>query len=133
MRLDDSTYEYIKEEVTDLFVRYDVNCIPISGFEIATKMGMIPVPYSSLSTKKRDAAQNLSSDGFYFEPGDGKEYIYYNDAIGYERCNMTILHEIGHAVYGMWKGVRVGIIRTNGKIATVFPDSDQGLALKKRR
>lgn len=31
----------------------------------------------------------------------------------------------GKRVYGMYKGVRVGIIRTNGKIATVFPDSIQ--------
>ena len=31
----------------------------------------------------------------------------------------------GKRVYGMYKGVRVGIIRTNGKIATVFPDSVQ--------
>jgi hypothetical protein len=25
----------------------------------------------------------------------------------------------------MWKGVRVGVIRTNGIIATIFPDSNQ--------
>ena len=25
----------------------------------------------------------------------------------------------------MWKGVRVGVIRTFGKIATIFPDSNQ--------
>ena len=37
----------------------------------------------------------------------------------------------GKRVYGMYKGVRVGIIRTNGKIATVFPDSIQ--PVKRRR
>ena len=37
----------------------------------------------------------------------------------------------GKIVYGMYKGVRVGIIRTNGKIATVFPDSIQ--PVKRRR
>lgn len=31
----------------------------------------------------------------------------------------------GVAVFGMWKGVRVGVIRTHGKIATIFPDSKQ--------
>ncbi len=36
----------------------------------------------------------------------------------------------GKIVYGTYKGVRVGIIRTNGKIATVFPDSNQN---KRRR
>lgn len=39
----------------------------------------------------------------------------------------------GKAVYGVYKGVRVGVIRTNGKIATVFPDADQSSVLKKRR
>ena len=37
------------------------------------------------------------------------------------------------AVYGVYKSVRVGVIRTNGKIATVFPDADQSSVLKKRR
>lgn len=37
----------------------------------------------------------------------------------------------GKRVYGMYKGVRVGVIRTNGKIATVFPDSIQ--PAKRRR
>lgn len=39
----------------------------------------------------------------------------------------------GIAVYGTYKGVRVGVIRTNGKIATVFPDSNQTPALNRRR
>ena len=39
----------------------------------------------------------------------------------------------GKAVYGVYKGVRVGVRRTNGKIATVFPDADHSSELKKRR
>ena len=31
----------------------------------------------------------------------------------------------GKKIYGFYKGVRVGVIRTYGKIATVFPDSKQ--------
>ncbi len=31
----------------------------------------------------------------------------------------------GTPVFGMYKGIRVGIIKTNGKIGTVFPDSYQ--------
>ena len=100
MRLRDEQYEEIKAEVTDLFERYKVKCIPINGFELAIKMGIILISYSSLSPIKLAAASKVSSDGFYFEPGDGREYIYYNDNIGYARSNMTILHEIGHCVLG---------------------------------
>ena len=105
MRLSDERYEEIKAEVIDLFIRYDVRCIPISGFELAMKMNIILVPYSSLSDEQRNAALEISSDGFHFEPGDETEKIYYNDDVGYERCNMTILHEIGHAVLGHHDGM----------------------------
>lgn len=39
----------------------------------------------------------------------------------------------GVRVYGVYKGVRVGIIRTNGKIATIFPDFDQSSLMKRRK
>lgn len=39
----------------------------------------------------------------------------------------------GKPLYGVYKGVRVGIIKTNGKIATVFPDSDQSFVVKRRK
>jgi hypothetical protein len=39
----------------------------------------------------------------------------------------------GVRVYGVYKGVKVGIIKTNGKIATVFPDADQKSVIKRRR
>lgn len=39
----------------------------------------------------------------------------------------------GVQLYGVYKGVRVGVIKTNGKIATIFPDSNQNPVLKKGR
>lgn len=39
----------------------------------------------------------------------------------------------GKAVFGVYKGVRVGVMRTNGKIATVFPDSDQSYVLRRKK
>ena len=97
-KLTNEEYEFIKGEVIHLFINYDIKCIPISGFEIATKMGITLIPYSALRGKKLIAALALSKDGFYREE-NGKEFIYYNNiGISYERQNMTILHEIGHCV-----------------------------------
>ena len=31
----------------------------------------------------------------------------------------------GMTIYGVYKGVRVGVIMTNGQIGTIFPDKDQ--------
>ena len=100
MKLEDKDYEFIKSEVVDLFQRYDVHCIPINGFELAMKMGIHLIPYSSLSKEKRRCAKSVSSDGFFVEPGDGKSYILYNDSLEYRRANMTILHELAHGVLG---------------------------------
>jgi len=47
-------------------------------------------------------------------------------------ANLKRNHNIGNGItaFGTYKGVRVGIKKTNGKISTVFPDSDQSKALK---
>lgn len=97
-KLTDEEYEFIKGEVIHIFKKYKVKCIPVSGFEIATRMKITLVAYSGLSTKKRKAALRVSEDGFFCED-KGKEYIYYNDIDrNYKRQNWTILHEIGHIV-----------------------------------
>ena len=97
-RLTGEQYEFIKGEVVHIFLKYRIKCIPVSGFEIATKMKITLIAYSSLSTKKLRAAIGVSKDGFVVE-SDGKYFIYFNDIDrSYERQNWTILHEIGHIV-----------------------------------
>ena len=39
----------------------------------------------------------------------------------------------GDTIWGMWKGVRIGVKRTNGKIATIFPDCHQPTSRRKGR
>lgn len=39
----------------------------------------------------------------------------------------------GVKMYGIWKGVRVVVIRTNGIIGTIFPDSNQPYTKKGRK
>jgi len=39
----------------------------------------------------------------------------------------------GVTMWGVYKGVRVGVIKTHGKIATVFPDSDQTSVIRRKR
>ncbi len=37
----------------------------------------------------------------------------------------------GKPIFGVYKGVRVGVIRTHGRIATIFPDVDQSSVIRK--
>lgn len=39
----------------------------------------------------------------------------------------------GVTMWGTYRGVHVGVIKTNGKVATVFPDEDQSAVLKGRK
>lgn len=39
----------------------------------------------------------------------------------------------GQTIWGTYKGVRVGVIKTHGQVATVFPDSQYQPKPKKRR
>ncbi|PJM79896.1 EndoU domain-containing protein [Bifidobacterium scaligerum] len=39
----------------------------------------------------------------------------------------------GVIMWGTWKGVRVGVIKTNGQIATIFPDTKQPARSHRRK
>lgn len=101
MRLENEKYEEIKQTVIDTFEEYDIRSVPISAFEMAVKMGIRVVPYSSMSENKKKAAMLYSKDG-YSEEGLKNEWtIYYNDSCeNYGRINNTIMHEIGHFAMG---------------------------------
>lgn len=74
-RLSAERYEEIKEIIVDLFERLSIQCIPISGFEIATKLGVIVVPYSSKPIETRRLMLEESEDGFSVKKG-GHWYIF---------------------------------------------------------
>lgn len=98
IRLTDERYEEIKQEVVRTFKKYKISCVPVSGYEIATKMGIKIITYNSLNDEKLVAARKFSMDGFSLFY-NGTWTIYVNDIdTGYKRQNNTILHEIGHIV-----------------------------------
>ena len=101
MRLSDENYEYIKQEVANMFVDYDIKGVPISSFEVAIKVGLTVIPYSALSKEARKEAISYSGDGYSIETNEGEWIIYYNDVSkDYSRINQTIMHEIGHYILG---------------------------------
>lgn len=75
-----------------------LTCVPVNGFELATKMGIKIIPYSAIPIEKRYLLFKKSQDGFCVEKTFGEWYIYYNDEMDYGRINNTIMHEIGHIV-----------------------------------
>jgi len=101
MRLVNFRYEEIKKAVArlfqTLFQEHGVNCVPISGFEIACRLGIKVRPYSAYPIMERCLLIKMSEEGFFIR---SENVIYYNDLRPYPRINFTILHEIGHYVLG---------------------------------
>ncbi len=66
--LSDEKYEFIKGEAVHHFKQYNVKCIPVSGFELAIKMGITLIAYSSLKgiklKKATDVNANIKVDHF---------------------------------------------------------------------
>lgn len=100
IRLSNNRYEEIKRVVVKMFADYGVSCVPISGFEIAKKMGVKVIPYSARPESVQQLMRKESLDGFSIEKEEGEWYIFYNDddEHDYGRVNNTIMHEIGHIV-----------------------------------
>lgn len=98
MRLTNKRYEEIKNLVADLFIELDITCTPISGFEIAKKLGIIIIPYSA--KKENQRLKEMSEDALCLETNNGNMYIFYNDNKPYERINWSLLHEIAHLILG---------------------------------
>ena len=97
-RLSEERLEEIKECFVNMYEKYDVACIPISAFEIATRMGVTVVPYSTYNERAQNLMLKKSEDGFVVEKKDGSFFIFYHDKKGYGRINNTIMHEIGHII-----------------------------------
>lgn len=98
IKLSNNRYEEIKRIVVDVFVKYQVNCVPINSIDIALKIGIKVIPYSSKNENTRKLLLKKSNDGFSVEETSNVWYIFYNDDMNCGRVNHTIMHEIGHIV-----------------------------------
>lgn len=99
-KLTDQRYEEIKRIIVDVFKRYGISSVPIDPFDLARRMGITVIAYSSFSNSKRDLLLRNSEDGFFLQKTNGTHVIYYNDEKRRARINNTIMHEIGHIVLG---------------------------------
>lgn len=98
INISDERYEEIKRAIVETFARYNVTCVPVNGFELATKMGIKVKPYSAYPPRIQAIMRKKSEDGFCAENEFGEWCICYNDSLDYGRINNTIMHEIGHIV-----------------------------------
>lgn len=99
MHLKNSNYEYIKQEIVNLYINYNVNQLPIDIFTLISNLNIEIFTYSASSIISKELESKMSQDGFYLF-NLNQEMIFYNDLKSPERIRMTLFHEVAHSVLG---------------------------------
>lgn len=108
----------------DLLDRYSIKYNIVKTYPNGVRIGNVP---NHMQKNKRDG----TNQAWFPKTWTEKDIRRAGEHVAGLRSNRHIAD--GVKAYGVYKGVRVGIIRTNGKIATVFPDSDQSVVLNRRK
>lgn len=100
----------------ELLDRYHIEYRIVKTYPNGVRVGYVPRHKSPL--KQKGTAQS-----WFPKSWTEKDIRRAGEQIVGLKCNRHSPN--GVPVFGTYKGVRVGVIKTNGKIATVFPDSNQ--------
>lgn len=96
--------------------KYGIEYNIIKTYPNGVRVGNIP---NHKNKKKRTG----TNQAWFPESWTSKDIKHAGEHVANLKGNRHRPDEI--AVFGMWKGVRVGVIRTHGQIGTIFPDSTQ--------
>ena len=108
----------------DLLDKYGIKYNIEKTYPNGVRVGNIP-------DHKRPAKRKSMSQSWFPKTWTEKDIRRAGEHVAGLKCNRRLPN--GVTAFGVYKGVRVGIIRTNGKIATVFPDTDQSSVIKRRK
>ena len=91
-------YETMDKLAIDIYLDYGLTTFPIDINDLARKMGVKLIKYSSFDDKQRELLLKKSIDGFFIDSSNGP-LIFYNDRIEYQgKINLTIAHELKHYI-----------------------------------
>lgn len=96
--------------------KYGIEYHIVKTYSNGVRVGYIP-------THKNKMKQTGTGQAWFPKTWTSKDIKHAGEHVANLKGNRHV--EDGVPVFGMWKGVRVGVIRTDGKIGTIFPDSKQ--------
>lgn len=121
IRLDGGGHE---QKSLDLLKKYGIAFEITKTFSNGVRIGIVP---DHTSKKKREKPMQ----SWFPESWSEKDIQHAGQHVSGLKGNRRVRD--GKTIFGVYKGVRVGVIRTNGKIGTIFPDLDQSKVVNKRR
>ncbi len=104
--------------------KYGIEYHVVKTYPNGVRVGYIP-------NHKNKKKQSGTGQAWFPKDWTSKDIKHAGEHVANLKSNRHI--KDGVIIYGTWKGVRVGVIRTNRQIATIFPDSKQPNKSKKGR
>lgn len=108
----------------DLLDKYGIKYNIVKTYSDGVRVGNIP-------NHKNKAKQKNTGQAWFPKNWTQKDIRRAGEHVTGLKANRRVPDS--KTIYGVYKGVKVGVKRTHGKIATVFPDSDQSSVIKRRR
>jgi len=97
----------------DLLDKYDIEYHIVKTYSNGVRVGYVP-------NHARKAKRSGVNQSWFPKEWTEKDIRRAGEHVAGLKSNRHISD--GKTIFGIYKGVRVGVIRTNGHIATVFPD-----------
>ena len=111
------------QEGMDILDKQGIKYNIVKTFPNGVRVGNVPNHYNK--TKKSGIGQS-----WFPKSWTNKDIRRAGEHVAGLKSNLRVSD--GKTIFGTYKGVRVGVIRTHGKPATVFPDSNQPRTRRKK-
>jgi len=98
--------------------KYGIEYHVVKTYPNGVRVGYIP-------NHKDRRKQSGTNQAWFPRSWTSKEIKRAGEHVANFKSNKSRSVKDGQPIFGMWKGVRVGVIRTKGIIGTIFPDSVQ--------
>ena len=112
------------EDNIRLLKKYKIGYTFIKVYQNGVRVGVV-------KGHKDKGKRELNKQAWFPKSWTKKDILRAGEHVAALKCNKHI--KDGYNMYGMWKGVRVGVKRTKGKVSTVFPDVKQPLKKKGKK
>ncbi len=108
----------------DLLDKYGIEYHVVKTFSNGVRVGYVP-------DHKQKRKRSGTGQAWFPKSWTAKDIKRAGEHVAGLKANRKV--KDGSTMYGVYKGVRVGVKRTNGNLSTIFPDSNQSSVLNRRR
>ncbi|MBR6133834.1 MAG: EndoU domain-containing protein [Bacilli bacterium] len=112
------------EKAIQLLNKYKIEYNIIKTYPNRVRVGNVP-------NHKEQSKRQKTNQVWFPKTWSNKDIKRAGEHVSSLKANRKVKN--GTIIYGNYKGVRVGVIKTNGIIGTIFPDSNQSKVIRRKK